>query len=229
MKYILLPFVFMFIQHVSAQRSDTLTPQILVVKTKDVILQGNVDFGTNPEMFVGETYYFTIISNDNDWDLKIESNNLRLSLDEKSKKRTGGLGFQVMPLDTGKCTIVLYITNDKGRQVCLQACTYHASKYPMPPVFIGDIRSGEIIDELKESAQLSCKYDEGSGIFKGYAVLSWSAKLGDTKYSGTGTKLSKELIEAINNSSVDNVLKLTVELADNKTGYKTSEAVYLIK
>jgi hypothetical protein len=192
-------------------------------------LQGNIDFGTNPEMFVGQTYYFIMISNDNDWDLKIESENLQVSLNEKSKKATGGLTFDVTPLDTGDCRIVLYITNDKGRQVCLQASTYHASKYPMPPVFIAGIRSGEIIDELKESAELSCKYGHGSGIFKEYSILSWSAVLGDKKFSGTGTKLSMQLIEAINSSFVNEILRLTVELSENKTSYKISEAVYLIK
>lgn len=229
MKSILLSILILFTQNTFAQESETNTSQILIVETDDVIVQGNVDLNSNPELFVGETYFFTILANMKDWDLKIETENLTIKLNEESKKGTGGLNFEVTPIDTGFCEFVLYIVNDKPKQVCLQSSRYHASKHLMPPVFIGSIRSGDVINEIKEATELSCKYGGGSGVFEEYPILSWTADLEGEKFSGKGTKLSKQLIEAINESSENKVLKLTVELSENKTGYNKSEAVYLIK
>lgn len=229
MKLLIFLASFILLQKLHAQSDETRNKETLIVETEGVVLQGNVDLNTNPELYVGQTYSFTILCSNHEWDLKIESENVSVKLNEKSKKSTGGLNFEVTPLDTGKCNLILYITNEKNKQVCLLSTYYHASTYPIPPVYIGKIRSGEIIDSLKEKTELTCKYDGGSGIFETYPILSWSADINNKKFSGTGNVLNNDLISEINNSGSNIALKLTVNLDKNKTGYEVSEAIFLIK
>jgi len=224
MKYpSLVCFLLVATSYMFAQKSTTLW-----VKTDDVILQGTVGFDSYPELFVGQEYYFTIISNNNQFDLGIKSENLKITLESETKKSTGGLGFNVIPIDTGDCTISLFIGENKKSKAGLLMKRFHASAYPMPPIFITSIRSGEIIHKLDEFAEISCKYDPSLGIFEKYPIKSWKAQLVGEEFSGVGTVLSKQLIDAINKASANEVLKLTVELDKNNTGYSTSEAVFIL-
>jgi len=125
--------------------------------------------------------------------------------------------------------VYLSVGNDKKTASGLLAKSFYAINYPMPAVFVSGIRSGEIIRELAESAEISCKYDPSSGIFEPYPIKSWKALLGSKEFSGVGTILPEEFIEAINHADSNDVLKLTVELGRNETGYKSSEAVFLLK
>lgn len=199
----------------------------LWVETEGVVAQGNISFESIPELFVGQEYFFTIIIN-NKQDIEIKSENLKVILNESTKKGTGGLGFKITPIDTGECKIYVSMGNSGKRTASLVLKTFHASEYSKPPVFIEGIRSGETITKLTENAELSCKYDPSLGIFDSYMIKSWQAKLGDKDFSGSGTKLTKEFIEALNNSSKE-VLEITVQLDKNKTGFKSSEAVFIVK
>lgn len=228
MKYLLILSTLLFVPMIFAQKKGKKT-QTLWVETEDVILQGSISFETIPTLFVGQEYYFTIISNEKDYDLEIEHKNLAISLDEDSKKGTGGLMFSVVPLDTGDCSIMVSVSTNKKREATLVLKTFRASAYPMPSLFISSIRSGEIIDELQKTAEITCKYGKEYGIFTNYPVTSWKATIGNIEFSGTGSILSKELIDAVNQASTNEVLQLTVELGENKTGYTTSEAVFILK
>ena len=224
MKSILILCTFIYLAPVFAQKQKTLK-----VKNDDLILKGIVAFESVPELFVGQEYFFTMISNNTNLDLEIMSENLNVTLLPESKKTTGGLRFKVVPLDTGDCMIQLALVTEEKRTVGLVAHFFHASLYPMPPVFIAGIRSGETITELDTSAGLSCRYDQSMGIFEPYEITSWTAKLGALEFTGTGSSLSSQLIDAVNKASANEVLRLTVELGKNNTGYKTSEAVFMLK
>lgn len=223
MKFSLILYTLIFIPTIFAQKTKTLW-----VETTDVILQGTVGFSSSPELFVGQEYYFNIISNKKDFDLEIMSENLKVTLMPDSKKGTGGLEFKVVPIDTGECLIQLSVGNDKKRACSLISRTFHASHYPMPPIFISKIRTGEIIPELTKNTELLCMYDRSLGIFKPFTINSWTAKLGEQEFSGNGTSLSNELIDAVNQTN-DGFLVLKVELESNNTGYSTSEAVFIVK
>lgn len=223
MKYLLLLNILISIPTVFAQKSKTLW-----VDPEGIIVKGTAAVEAVQPLFIGQEYEFTIMSNHAEFDLIIDSENLKVVLDESSKKNTGGLIFKITPIDTGMCNIVLTLGKNKERKANLISRNFQAVKYPMPPVFIGNIRSGEIITKIDDSMELSCKYDPAYGIFDSYPIESWNAKLGNLSFSGTGTHLSKEFIEALNQVSANEVLILTVQLSKNKTKYKTSEAVYLI-
>lgn len=232
MKYLLILSTLLFVPIIFGQESEPEekdNSNTLWVETNGVILQGTIDISTKPELFVGHEYYFTMFSNKGSFDLEIKSENLKVTLDEETKKSTGGLGFTVVPLDTGECSIMLSVGNDNKRVSSLILRPFHASVYPMPPVFISSIRSGELIHELTETAKISCEYGMEYGIYESYPIKSWKATFGNIEFSGTGTTLSKELIDAVNQAPTNDVLRLTVELGENKTGYTTSEAVFILK
>lgn len=222
MKFYLILCSLIFIPTIFAQKKT------LWIETDDVILQGNIEFSSSPELFVGQEYYFIILSNKKDFDLEITSENLKITLTPESKKGTGGLEFKVVPIDTGECVIQLSVGNDKKRVSSLISRTFHASHYPMPPIFISKIRTGEIISELKQDSKMTCMYDRSLGIFKPFVIKSWTAKLGEKEFTGKGADLSKELINAIDLAK-DGFLVLKVELESNNTGYSTSEAVFILR
>jgi|GEM_PF-3267811 len=224
MKFFLTLCTFIFLQTIFAQKTKTLW-----IEPEGIIVKGTVAVETSPTLYVGHEYEFTIMSNYAEFDLIIDSKNLKIALDESSKKNTGGLIFKVIALDTGTCNIVLTLGKDKERKANLISRSFKAVNYPAPPVYIGDVRSGEVLTEVKETTELKCKYDPASGIFESYPVESWQAKLGDRTFSGTGTKLTKELVNAINSVSSKEILEMTVQLKKNNTGFRISEAVYLIR
>lgn len=231
MKYFLILSTLLFVPVIFGQKrgKKEKKAQTLWVETEDVILQGSISFESIPTLFVGQEYHFTIISNKKEYDLEIEYNNFAMSLDEYTKKGTGGLGFSVVPLDTGDCSIMVSVATNKKREATLVLKTFRAAAYTMPPVFISSYRSGEVIEQLPDSAQLSCKYGPEYGIFKDYPVTSWKATFGNNEFSGTGNTLSQQLIDAVNQSSTKEVLQLSVEVEENRTGFKTSEAVFIVK
>ncbi|MGV3609445.1 MAG: hypothetical protein ACO1N0_00740 [Fluviicola sp.] len=222
MKYLLILSILTTCTSVFAQKSTTLW-----LNQEGIILKGTIDVQSVQPLFVGHEYEFTIMSNNSEFDLIIDSENLTVVLDEFTKKTTGGLLFKITPIDTGMCSLALTLGKNKERKASLISREFTAINYPQPPLFIGNHRSGESIVTIDENAELSCKYDPAYGIFKSYPVKTWKAKLGDLNFSGKGTKLSKDFIEAVNQFS--GVLILTVELSKNETGYKEVEAVYLIK
>jgi hypothetical protein len=201
---------------------------ILLVQRDYQILQGVVSFESVVELYVGQEYYFTITVNDV-IDMEIQSENLSVKLDENSKKRTSGLFFTVTPLDTGECKIWLSAGRKADKMSGLLLKSFHATHYPMPPVYIANVRSGDIINELNESPEISCKYAPESGIFESYPIKSWSAKLGSQEYSAKGNVFSSDLVNAVNTALPGEVLKVTVELEKNATGFKKSEALFLLK
>lgn len=200
----------------------------LWVETVDVILQGTIGLSSYQDLYVGQEYHFTIFCNSKDFDLEITSENLEVAIVPGSNKRTSGLEFKIIPIDTGYCFIQLSVGNDGKRVSSLISRTFYASHYPVPPVFISKIRSGGAIVDLDEDAKLSCSYDKSLGIFDGFSIRSWTAQLNEMKFSGEGNELSSELIEAVN--QVDHgFLIVTVELESNRTGYSTSEAVFILR
>jgi hypothetical protein len=48
-------------------------------------------------------------------------------------------------------------------------------------------------------------------------------------FSGTGNDLSRELIEAVNSHKTEQILRITANLAENKTGHVRSEAVFIVQ
>lgn len=222
MKFFFTLFTLIFIPTIFAQNEK------LWIETDDVILQGNIEFSSYPQLFVGQEYYFTVIANKKDFDLEIMSENLEVTLMPESKKQTGGLELRVIPIDTGKCFIQLSVGKDQKRASSLISRSFPVSHYPMPPIFISKIRTGEIISELKQDAELTCMYDRSLGIFKPFVIKSWTAKLGEKEFSGNGTYLSKELINAIDLAK-DGFLVLKAELEPNNTGYSFSEAVFILR
>lgn len=190
--------------------------------------KGTIGSDAYTELYVGQEYTFDILVNRND-DMKVYATNLEIVFDESSRKNSGAMRYKVTPIDTSKCSIGVGVQLEDGKSYYLLRKEFTATICPAPPIFISKSISGEAIGNLEDSTSLRCKFPTSSGIYDSYEVSSWKAKLGDKIFSGQGTYLTKEFIEAINTSEVNTPLFIEVALIENKTGHTSSKGVFIIE
>lgn len=199
----------------------------IVESRKDVPLQAVVGLDANPQLFVGQNYLLSIgVSSEHD--VKIDFTNLKAELMEVSKRSTGGLMYTVTPLDTGTCWVSVGVITETSRHGLLSS-RFQAIPYPVPPVFLSETCTGEVLSTLPDDAKLTCKYPRGSGVYDNYTIDSWTARLGEQTFNGKGNTVSRELIEAVNKHSAEQILRITANLSENKTGHVRSEAVFIVQ
>ena len=117
---------------------------------------------------------------------------------------------------------------DEERSVSLKMQSFQVKEYPAPTILFSKQNSGQILSELSDSTELICAIPWDAGIDNKFEIQSWEIKVGEKVFTGNGPLLTKELIEYFNQSN-DEYVHVNVNLAHNKTGYKTAESVYLIR
>ena len=214
--------VFSFLTQTLAQKDTT----IITKRDSIHLLQGVVCANSEMVLYSGQKYHFSI-SVSTDLDIKVNAINANIEFVESSKRGTGGMQYIITPIDTGICRINLGARGE--RDYGLMSRYFNVINYPVPPVFIRDIQSGGVIDNLFDSTTFDCKYPMGSGIFESYAIESWIAKLNDKTFEGKGNYLSKELINEVNRCESQTYLLITLNLSKNQTGHRQTEGIYIIK
>jgi len=222
MRYV--SMVFFFLSFSSIAQTDT----VVITSRKDVPLQAVLDIETSEVLYAGQEYVFRVTAS-GDYDLRLTVKNAIVQLSEESKRNTGGLTYTLTPIDTGECMIGISNQINETRTVGLKTQFFKVINYPVPPLKIGRVRSGEIINSLlNDSTEIICSYPDKTGVYDEYEVESWTVKIGDKGFSGTGSLLTKELIQCLNHTD-NEFLLLEVILEQNKTGHLKSEGVYLIR
>lgn len=215
--------IFILISFFSIGQNDTK----LITSRKDFPLQAVIGLDALNVLYKGQEYTFSITSSGT-YDISVTSKNAEIKLIDDSKKGTGGLRYLVTPIDTGECSISVGNYINETRSVSLVRYTYKVIDFPMPPLQINNIQSGQIITQLSDSTEIKCSFPELSGIFESYEIKSWEVIIGSKTFEGKGNLFTKELIQYINQTKKE-FLHLKVKLLKNKTGHNSSEGIYLIR
>lgn len=196
-------------------------------QNQQIPLQAVLELESVKTLFVGQEYTFNLTSSGY-YDIRITTANASVKLIEESKKSTGGFRYSFTPKETGKCAIIISNQIDEKKVVDLKMQTFQVINYPIPPIHIQKISSGNSIMKLDNASEITCEYSKETGIFEKYEIISWEAIISEKTFGGNGTMLSKELIQHVN--EVDHkYMRLTVFLKANKTGHLSSEGIYYIK
>jgi len=201
---------------------------VVITSRENVPLQAVMNIGAGNILYAGQEYTFTITTS-GEYDIRLETTNVKVHLIEESKLRTGGLSYVITPIDTGWCSIGISNQIDENRTVGLKTHNFKVINYPVPPLRLKGIWwPSQIISNLKYPSEIQCAYNRETGIWDSYEIESWTAKIGNKKFSGQGSLLSEELIQYVN--EVDNqYLHFKVVLCENKTGHLKSDGIYYIR
>lgn len=221
MKLLILGF-FLLLSITSIAQEETK----IITSRKDFPLQAVIGLDTPPVLYAGQEYAFCATSSGN-FDLVVTTHNAKLKLIESSKKGTGGLVYILTPIDTGECTISVG-NQTAERHFSLVKYHYSVINYPVPPLHLNNINSGQIITNLDDLTTIECSYSKETGVFDTYEIKSWEASIGNKTFNGKGNMLSKEMIDFVNQTPYE-FLHLKVELDENKTGHSISEGVFMIR
>lgn len=174
----------------SAYSQDT---TVITTRGENIPLQAVLDVESSKVLYAGQDYTFALTTSGN-YDIILTAKNARVQLIENSKKSTGGLRYTVTPIDSGTCSITIGNQIDEKRTVSLKMQMFSVINYPVPPIHINRMSSGEIIKTIDDSTQIVCSYPKETGIYENYDVSKWEATVGEKSFSGTGFLLSEELI-----------------------------------
>lgn len=222
MKSIIVFSIILFSVNVYSQDTTLITK-----RGENIPLQAVLDVEGSKILYAGQEYTFALTTSGN-YDIRLTAKNAKVKLIENSKKSTGGFRYTITPIDTGTCSITIGNQIDEKRSVSLKMQMFQVVSYPIPPIQINGVSSGEIIKSIGERAQITCSYPKETGINENYEISKWKATVGDQSFSGTGSVLSEELVQYI--KRIDNeYMYLMVDLYENKTNHFKSEGIYLIK
>lgn len=224
--FLIIAILFAF--SLSAQEKAPKRTQLITEREPNAILKASIGIQSNHELFVGQEYSMEIVVS-GEFDIAVNYTNMHVDLDESSARFTGPLRYSITPIDTGYCSITAGVLTPKGGSISLFMKTFKVVEYPTPPLNIGSISSGEVLQNVDKSSLFSCHYSPSSGIDELYPIESWRAELNGKIYEGNEETFTAELIDAINNCSERSFLHLSAKLLENSTGHLESEGVFIVK
>jgi hypothetical protein len=215
--------LFILLSNFSFTQHDT----TIVVNRDNIPLQAVLDIDGFRTLFVGQEYRINLTTSGN-YPIKITATNAYVEFLESSTKRTGGLVYKLTPKDTGECKIAIYNVINESRTVNLTLNTYQVIKSPRPTIKLNQFESGQIINKIDDKVELTCSYPKETGIFDKFEIISWKLLINDKKFEGKGNTLTNEVLDFVKNNN-DIFLHVQVNLGENKSGYISSESIYLVR